>query len=312
MSSLNNIKDYTNITLCVIKLFKKYNNGIRILPLCKIIHHHVKKYNDIYSLFFLENESLTPTMSLKLIVFIKTNFTYIPYDILEKIVYHNPRVLELNEIIIDKNLVSLMGEDVSILSNKINTLPHDVQLAVIQQNPFMIKDVENQTEELCLQALSINELCFKHINPGNITDKVAIRAISHTILNFKYIINPSENVLIEAIKIDPSLLKITNNQSDNVCFAALEKDIKSYQYIKFPSMQVQKFYNEQINKINKINNINTTNSNINTICDYTKKIFKSPILYSIICLTVPIYSIYHIRKQINEYNIKMKNNINLI
>ena len=180
-------------------------------------------------------------------MFVRYNIDIIDYDILKKIVYHQPKVLKLETIKLDRTLIALAGLYYgNIFEGRINDLPLELQMYIVAKDPFIIKHIKVQHEELCIIALKKMSCSLSYIHNKYITDKVGILAITKDIENFKHIINPSLKTCIEAIRIKPSLLDLVRYQDDSICFVALDQDINSYKYIKYPSTRITQYYNKKL------------------------------------------------------------------
>lgn len=235
-SNENTVTDFFNIRLSIISLFKKFNGGFKMLPLCKLVYQYVKPYNLMYndviafkdlrtfaSPYSIEDRPYIRASIKALSKFVDEHINNIPYDILEKIVYHRPKILHNEDIPIDINFIKLISPKVSVLEERIGYLSSDLQMEIIKHKPKMIKYIERPSNDLIMVAITLDISVFRMIR------------------------NPSEDVIIKAVTLNPYLLKIIDNQTDSICMAALKVDINSYKHIRNPLDSIIEFYNKQTN-----------------------------------------------------------------
>lgn len=239
------IINYTSIYLCILEGLSKYITKMK--PICKKIFDYVYVYNDLYYDMFLSSE---PHIHDENLLSKLDLYEFIPNDVIEKLVFHRPSILESMKIVVTKKMIENMDSSYEFknLENRINEFNPDMQKFILSKDASMLRGIKNQTEELCMTALDNNRYFFEYIQQKYITDKVGIHAIKLDIKNFKHIVNPSEKICIEAVKLNPSYLSMIRHQSDDICIAALEKDINCYKYIKFPSNKVNEYYKNKSNK----------------------------------------------------------------
>lgn len=240
----NTVIDYSKIKFYLYIACRKYICKMNFV--LKKIFEYVKTYNDIYNEFFLASDALVNNKNLVKVV--ETRYEMIPSDIMEKLIFHKPFILKSEVIPITSSVVEYMSKfDFIYLENRMDELDHDLQKKIILKDESLIKYISNPSEELWIAALNSNRYIFDSIKQKHITDKIAMCAINLCTLNFKHIINPSEKVCIEAVKLDPTYLGMIRCQTNDICIAALNKDMNSYKYIKYPSDKVKEFYEKQKN-----------------------------------------------------------------
>lgn len=111
-----------------------------------------------------------------------------------------------------------------------------------------------QTEEICWIALQINAICIQYIDEP--TEEMSLYAINNlyrvpkkfcTIQtedikwalikskcsrNFRLIENPSEDMCMEAIKLNPSVIRFIENPSEDVCMEAINLNPNAIMWMK--------------------------------------------------------------------------------
>lgn len=80
-------------------------------------------------------------------------------------------------------------------------------LVAVKANPYAIRYVVNQTEDLCLLAIANNFNCIIDIDPDKQTDRVCDAAIKEECSNLLYIHNQTEELCISAIQMNVRALK---------------------------------------------------------------------------------------------------------
>lgn len=110
--------------------------------------------------------------------------------------------------------VNLSKQDVNILNKYV--AKRDLLIKnLINKNPFVIKYLNNQSEELCRIALKNNENVFKVIQ------------------------NPTEQITNFALKIDGSLIRFVKNQTDKMKKIAAVDRNTALMHITNPSAEIE-------------------------------------------------------------------------
>ena len=73
-----------------------------------------------------------------------------------------------------------------------------IQLAKVYKNPYEIKNIENPSEEVKLEAVKQNGWTIQFIK--NPTEEMKLIGVRDNGYNIKHIENPSEEVKLEAVK----------------------------------------------------------------------------------------------------------------
>ena len=126
----------------------------------------------------------------------------------------------------------------------------------VMDDPDIIKDIEEQTEDICIVAVhkrwsllyyvkkelfsskAYSNICMvavssdyralefvdKELIPDSIYCKICIVALKQNRDAFQFINYPFEEIYLAAIEIDPSLFILMCRQTENVCKAAVSRD----------------------------------------------------------------------------------------
>jgi len=92
---------------------------------------------------------------------------------------------------------------------------------------WAIEYIANQKPEYCLTALEINDLTFCAIKKEFHTDEIISYAIQKRPSNITYIENPSEELLLKAVRLDgDAFYSINAPKNQTICLAAVEQNPK--------------------------------------------------------------------------------------
>ena len=145
------------------------------------------------------------------------------------------------------------GKDVKIVNKEINMSDNLLlpEKEMIDDDPFLIANIDNPSEELQLYALNRNFSVFKYIK--NPTEKVIEKALELDSNNLVYVQNPTSEQISIAIKDNYDLAvdiapKLTKDQIFNII-----KDDDTYFplfYNKVPEIFDLQFFKKCLNQIN--------------------------------------------------------------
>ena len=133
-------------------------------------------------------------------------------------------------------------------------------IEMIKRNPIIIKNIDNQTEEMKKLAVKANGLLLRYIkNPTEEVEKLALEnnpraiefienpseemmetAIENGWSNLNQIKNPSESIIKKAIKQRGWAIRYVKNPNEELQVLAVKKDYDSIKYIKSPCEEAQK------------------------------------------------------------------------
>lgn len=138
-------------------------------------------------------------------------------------------------------------------------LSADIQL--IKQNTRNLKNIEDQTQELCELAVKIDwralmfvkdkneKICelaikinIKAIKLCPFNEELFIRAIKHDWKAIQYIAIQTENICMEAVKCTGWALQYILHPSYDVIYTALSNDIDSFRHIKHKTLPILSLY----------------------------------------------------------------------
>jgi hypothetical protein len=176
-------------------------------------------------------------------------------NIVEYITYGNNiaeiEILDDSEIYVESkkckaskfNIISIYS-----LYDFISNLPYDIQLFIVKQNGYVLQFIENQTPELCKEALQ-NGIEIKFIK--NKTEDLCKLAVSKNGISLIFIKNQTDEICKIAVQQYGKALKFVENQTFEICRLAVDQDYWAMQYIKCDKMYYEIKNNLKINKKRK-------------------------------------------------------------
>ncbi len=231
--ALKYVKNQT-YEICQIALSKNYyalqyfkNQCTELLELCnETIKNNPECYNCIKNKkeFSFNNFQTQIICSRK-----KDNNFLIPRHIINLIGYYNNIQNDIKENKPKNNFYlknTLITTETSNILTSISDL-HDVQI-----NGLCLKNIKNQTKELCIEAVKNNGLALQHVI--NQTEEICIEAIKNNSSSLQYVIEQTETICIYAIFRD-----IYNDAYYENYYKSYET-IKSFKYIKNKTFEICK------------------------------------------------------------------------
>lgn len=119
-----------------------------------------------------------------------------------------------------------------LLQNNMISSNYSGYLKQVRQNGLYLKNIDNQTKELCLEAVKQNGLALQYAKFQN--DFICLTAINENILAFKYIKNKTHMINLKAVQIDGLLIKEIDesNQTEDIKLASVRQNGFSLKYIR--------------------------------------------------------------------------------
>jgi hypothetical protein len=171
----------------------------------------------------------------------------------------------------DKNKNPSEGDaDVIDIKNRKKLEVKD-DLKSLKNNPSKLKNIENPSEEIQLEAVRQDGFAIKYLKGKNPSEKVQMEAVKQEPRAIGHIKNPSEGIQMEALKKDrfsmnfitnpsekvqieffkspdfkPNEVKWVQNPSDKALMDALKNDFMVSRYIKNPSKKIKDFIEDLI------------------------------------------------------------------
>ena len=90
----------------------------------------------------------------------------------------------------------------------------EFHLKAVKKNPYVLGDIDEQTEEMCLTALKKDGYCFNY---------------------FKI---KTKSLLLKSVEVEPSILKLLEEQTEEFYLEAIKLNWKSVRYIKNPTHEM--------------------------------------------------------------------------
>ena len=94
------------------------------------------------------------------------------------------------------------------------------------------KYLNSLSDEELIEIIEYNNHFFALINPSRQTNALCLIAVQKNPMNFKYIVNPTEELCIELVSLNSYLLSLITNQTTLIIQAALKNDPYAKIYIR--------------------------------------------------------------------------------
>lgn len=152
---------------------------------------------------------------------------YLPIETIENIIFKKHSIEKLKEILnnIDYDLEKIQLE-------KLHNINIDVLKSILSIHYF--ENIQNEVDNRGENSKTYEEVFNE--DPINNIDF------------FKKIENPSTNIILKAISIDPFQIRYINNPTREMCIKVIMADPRSYNAINNPSDFITKFYQARIKK----------------------------------------------------------------
>ncbi len=144
----------------------------------------------------------------------------------------------------------------------LNKQSYDIQKYIINKNGLLLEFIENQTEELCIDAIKNNIYSFKYIkNKTNTINKTILNidgnmiqyifnqtkelcniAINQNINSFKFIKNKTYELNKQILNKNGLLLEFIENQTEELCFIAIKNNINAYNFVKDKTYDIDHYF----------------------------------------------------------------------
>jgi hypothetical protein len=123
--------------------------------------------------------------------------------------------------------LGLIKYAISSYPKSIKYLSHvnaDMHLTLVKINGNVLEYIEEQNEELCMNAIDENDYAFNYINPKLKTKKFIKKIIDKHPICIRYVNNPSKKLCMSVLRKNGLLLEYIKNKSYDLCVIAIEND----------------------------------------------------------------------------------------
>ena len=151
----------------------------------------------------------------------------------------NKHITELDKVLSPNQLdffIERYGRDIA----KNEKCPEKIKKLILEKDPENISVMKNP-------SVSLQEFAFKNdysVLPYltiDITEDMAIKAISVKPILFKYIKNPTLNMKTLAVSLEPYCIEYIEKPSKDLQILAIQKDPRTVNLIKNPTYEIQKY-----------------------------------------------------------------------
>lgn len=120
-------------------------------------------------------------------------------------------------------------------------------IVLIKENPLWLKYVKNQTDKLCMQAVSKYGDTIKYVKDQTV--EICMEAVKNDGLALKYVNNQNPEICKLAIDQNPDALQYVHDQNAEICKYALDKDLRTLSMIRTPCEVIFKHVDDVLKKI---------------------------------------------------------------
>lgn len=118
----------------------------------------------------------------------------------------------------------------------------------VKKNPFFLKEIEDQTEAMCLEAVERNGSALKYVKKQ--TPELCFKAVKEDGWALEYIEKQTSKICLEALKEEAYVLGLIGEKTKEMKLTSLFNDFESYDSDEF-----EHFYEMLDTDENEINSI---------------------------------------------------------
>ena len=93
---------------------------------------------------------------------------------------------------------------------------------IVKKNPFSLKLIEHQTEEICLEAVRNDGFAIHFVKKQ--TEQICLEAVKQWKYALQFVKEQTEQICLEAVKINGRSLMIVKEQTTEICLEAVKND----------------------------------------------------------------------------------------
>ena len=123
-----------------------------------------------------------------------------------------------------------------LLTDNLNSYSYGSSLKLVKQDGMLLKNIENQTRELCLEAVKQNGLAIQFAQHQN--EMIYLSAVSQNGLSLKYIRNQTPTVCLKAVKQNHLAFAYVKNKTEDVCNEVVKVNGLALELIKIQTPQM--------------------------------------------------------------------------
>ena len=107
---------------------------------------------------------------------------------------------------------------------------HDECLKAVKENPYILMNIENQTEDICLEAVRENEYALQYVKEQ--TPEICMEAVKEDGLALQYVKEQTPEICMDAVKQNGYALEYVKEQTEDICLEAVKRNGLALQYVK--------------------------------------------------------------------------------
>ena len=106
----------------------------------------------------------------------------------------------------------------------------EVCLEAVKQKGWALEYVKDQTKEICLEAIKQNGLALEYVKDQ--TKEICLEAVKQDGWALEYVKDQTFEICLEAVKQNGWVLEHVKEQTPEICLAAINEDGESLKYVK--------------------------------------------------------------------------------
>ncbi len=162
------------------------------------------------------------------IVGLKINYRLFREEIIKELL-NKYSELAISGFLGESNLLNALTKNGLLLKDVINQT-EEICLVAVRSNGMALEYVKEQTPNICLVAIQNNGMALRYVKEQ--TDELCLVAVQSNGLALQYVSNQTEQVCLEAVKSNGLALQYVSNQTEQVCLEAVKSNGLALRFVK--------------------------------------------------------------------------------
>jgi hypothetical protein len=108
----------------------------------------------------------------------------------------------------------------------------------VKKSPELLQFIEEQTEEMCLEAVKQEGLSLQYVKEQ--TPKICIAAVKQDGHSLKFVKNQTDTICLSAVKQDGHSIYYVKNKTEEICLEAVKQNGRALRYLEEQKYQTEK------------------------------------------------------------------------
>ena len=158
-------------------------------------------------------------------------------DIYRKVLYFNGENLGRNSTQIrETELVDQSEINIGSFYTTEQIKDHLKWINKVKRNGNALKHVNNQTDEICLEAVRQNGYALARVH--NQTDEICLEAVRQNGYALQCVHNQTEEICLEAVRQNGYALKFVENQTEEICLEAVRQNSVALMHVEYQTAEI--------------------------------------------------------------------------